>query len=499
MRRLFLLTAVALIGAVTSDPAIAGNAVSDAGAVLSQALQAYRSGDCAKTTSLVAPVIARPQSATGKQLSLAYDLAIECARQAKDLAKAGDYAKRAIALDDGSDFAWTMAVAADFEARHYAAGLDTIDRMLANGRGGALDSISPFYLLQVRAQLGRAGDDADETRLLAILSNPAYDPNDAAVKIDSTRDRMRALYARKLLAAGKEEDARGQIADLVGYSAMTEIAFDSRLRALYGKPVDFREVVEADLARHRAMLDRYPHALAVTNAIALDLHRLGRDDEEIVLLKATLARLTASGEFDDLEDHLPWFWNAFAYAYVATGKYDEMVDAFTKGSELKEGGAANVSQVINLASQQVVFGRPKDALLTLGRMGESPAASPYGLMQIRFVRGCAYAALGELDKARTDLAYAIAHEKDDPATVTALDICVGDEEGAAASYIRRLAAVDDRRTAMLDLADYDAPDPRAPKSIFAPHFDRVRKRADVVAAIRAAGGPVRIHLQTEPF
>ena len=70
-------------------------------------------------------------------------------------------------------------------------------------------------------------------------------------------------------------------------------------------------------------------------------------------------------------------------------------------------------------------------------MGETPAASPYGLMQIRSIRGCAYAALGELDKARADLAYAIAHEKDDPATVTALDLCVGDEEGAAASYINQ--------------------------------------------------------------
>jgi tetratricopeptide (TPR) repeat protein len=164
MQRFFLLAAVALIGAVKSDPAVAGNPASDAGTTLSQALQAYRSGDCAKVTSLVVPVIAAPRSAAGKQLSLAYDLAIECARQAKDFAKAGDYAKRAIALDDGSDFAWQMAVAADFEARHYATGLDTIDRMLAAGRGRALNSISPIYLLQLRTRLGREGDNADETR-----------------------------------------------------------------------------------------------------------------------------------------------------------------------------------------------------------------------------------------------------------------------------------------------------------------------------------------------
>jgi len=499
MRRFDLFAGAMLIGVLAAAPAAGKDGPSAAGNALGGAVQAYRAGDCAKAAPLAASAIADPGSLDGKSLSLAYDLAIDCARQAKDMAKVGDYAKRAVTLADASDFAWQLAVAVDFSAKRYAAGLDTLDRMLAAGRGGALNGFSPVYLWQIRAELNRAGDDADETRLLAMLANPAFDPDDVSAKIEDMGSYMRALYARKLLAVGKRDEARAMIADLDGYGAMSEIAFDPGMRALYGKPVDFRAVVEADLARHRAMLDRYPRALAVIDAIALDLHRLGRDDETIVLLKAALPRVATADAFDDAEEKLPWFWNALAYAYLSSGNYDAMVDAFSQGGKLKEGGLPNVSQVINLAQQQLVFGHPKEALATLGLLGAPSDASPYGLMQVRGVGGCAYAALGQLDKARAELAYAVAHENDDPTTVSALELCVGDEDAAAASYIRQLARTNDRRSAMVALADYDAPDPRTPKSPFADRFDRVRKRPDVVAAIRAAGGPLRIHLRADPF
>lgn len=498
MRRFLLLTGAVLMAATAAPLAAAGDGPPDAGKALAGAIQAYRDGDCPKATSLIDQVIAAPGSTTDKNLSFAYDLAIDCAWQAKDRAKAGGYAKRAIAVDRGSDFAWRIAVAVDFDAKRYGAGLDTIDRMLAAGRGGTLNSFDPRFFLQIHVQLDRDDDTADDMRLLAIVANRAYDPDDLSAKINGTGDYLRALYARKLLTAGKRDEARALIAEFEGYDALEEIAFAPEVPALRGAPIDFRAVVEADLARHRAMATDYPHALAAINAMARDLHRLGRDDEAIVLLKAAQPRIGTPDALDDVADNLPWFWNELAYAFGATGKYDEMVDAFTKGAQFKEGSAPNVSQVINLAERQVAFSRAKDALGTLDRLGASPDASPYGLMLVHGTRGCAYAILGQLDKARAELAYAVAHEKDNAGTVTSLDLCVGDEDAAAASYVRRLASADDRRSAMLDLADYDASDPRAPKSAVAARFDRVRKRPEVVAAIRAAGGPVRIHLRTDP-
>lgn len=42
--------------------------------------------------------------------------------------------------------------------------------------------------------------------------------------------------------------------------------------------------------------------------------------------------------------------------------------------------------------------------------------------------------------ARADLAYAQAHEKDNVLRLAELELCVGDEDAAAASNIRRLQA-----------------------------------------------------------
>ena len=497
MRNVLVLAGAGLL-ALAGAPGVAAadDPPPDAKATLAAAIDAYRTKDCPKAISLVAPIVAAPGSTNPRDLAQAYDLTVDCTWQGGDHEKAGVIARRAIKLDESSDYVWRVAVFVDFQAKRYAAGLDTIDQMLAAGRAGTLNSFDPRFFMQIHTLLERGGDSVNDTRLLAILANRAYDPDELFAKINGFGDYMRALYARKLLAADKRDEARKLIADLEGYEAMAEIAFDPGLLALRGSPIDFHAVVEADLARHRALVERYPSALAAINAVGLDLHRLGRNDEAIAFLKAAQPRfnLPDAYDYDDIDRELGWFWDRMAGAYAAIGKYDEMVAAFTKAGQAKEGGAANVSQIINLASQQAGFGRPAEALKTLDLLGTAVNASPYGLMQIRAVRGCAYAELGQLDKARAVLAEAVAHEQDDPATVTALYLCVGDEDAAAASYVRRLAGAETRRPAMLELADFDAPDPRAPKAPYADRSDRVRKRPAVAEAIRAAGGPVKIHL-----
>lgn len=467
--------------------------------VFRAALDAYNSGDCAKAESLVTPLLRGGPAVSGEDQAKAYDLVITCALKDKRLDNAGDYARRATALPDGSDFAWRIRFAADAETKRYSAAIDTLEAM-TQGHGSALNAIRPVWLWQIRMELVRTRDEVNETRLLAILSNPAYDPDDLAAKVQDTPDAARAMYARKLLKAGQRDAARTQLDGLQGFDALSDVALDPALLALRGAPVDLRAAVENDLARHRAMAVRYPRWLGAINAVAIDLHRLGRDEETIALLKATMPQLDAEDMFDDRADALPWFWNALAYAYEATGQYDAMVDAFAKGAAVPEGGmSSNVSQAINLAAKQLTFGHARDAIATLARMGEKPDVSPYGMMQIRIVRGCALASLGELDKARADVAAAVANPDDDPAAITALKLCVGDENGAAASYIARLGNPDTRRIAMLDLADYDARDRRAPVGPFDAALNRVRKRPDIVAAMRAAGGPLRIRLQRDAF
>jgi tetratricopeptide (TPR) repeat protein len=485
---------VVFVGVFGISSMPAEGASPDTAKTLADASEAFANGDCAKVTSLASTIFDSPTPAKADDVSQAYDLAIQCAWGNKDFAKAVEYANRAIARRVDSNLDWRVLLVADFNAGRFVSAVDTIERMLAAGRGGALNSVDPSLLFQLHIRLERGGDAANDTRLLAILANPVFDPDDITGKISGIGDYLRALYARKLAAAGKLTEARTLIADLEGYNAMIEIAFDPELLKLRGKPVDFRAVVEADLARHRAMVERFPKSLAAINAVAGDLNTLGRSDEAIVLLKETLPRTAVPGTFDDDQAKLRWTWDALANAYTVTGNYDAMINAYNQGVKADGSKSPNVDQTINLAGRQYGFGRAADALATLERLGAKPDLSPYGAMQVFKIRGCANAVLGRLNEARAQLALAIAHERDAPPIVTTLNICVGDEAAAAASLVKRLTEPETRREAMLAVADYDDSAPRSPKAPFAAAYDRILKRPEVVRAIRAAGGRVRIHL-----
>ena len=249
--------------------------------VVGAASQAFGERDCAKVESLLAPILATPTVVAANDLSRAYDFSITCALQEKNLTKATDLAKRATKLPESTDYAWRIAVGLDFNANNFGSGLDSIDRMLAAGRTAALNSIDPRWLVRALFALQGNGDSVNETRLLAVLADPSYDPDDVQAQIESIGDYARVLYARKLLAAGKRNEASKMLAGIKGYDTMAQVAFDPRLSALLERPVDLRAVVEADLARHRALLDRYPRALSAINEVSFDLRRLGRYDEDV--------------------------------------------------------------------------------------------------------------------------------------------------------------------------------------------------------------------------
>ena len=502
MRSSLFLGAAAMIGALASPlAAAAADVPSPSRQAVSAASDAFDANDCGKVASLLAPVLVAPQAAAAKDVADAYELSVRCALRSKDLPKAAEFAHRAIALPEASDYVWHMAVGLSFNAGNFGAGLDTIDRMRADGRGAALNSMDVKWLMQALFALQKSGDDANETRLLRVMADPAYDPDDVQAHIEALGDYARTLYARKLLAAGKRNEARAIVSDIHGYDSMAQVAFDPALRALLAHPVDLRAVAEADLVRHRALLDRYPRSLSATVIASFDLRRLGRYDEYIAFLTAAIPAVEKPRDFDDADEMVPWFWNALGYGYYMTGKYDAMVAAFAKGNWPDKAGLPNAELSVNLAEAQVDFNRPKDALATLAPFAAGKGLTPQGQMRFHLLHGCAQVELGDMAAARADLAYAQAHETDNALRLAELELCLGDEDAAAASYVRQLQDKNrlTRQSAIIALADYDPPDPRAPKSPFADRDARVRKRADVAAALQAAiGGPARVHLQVEP-
>ena len=406
-----------------------------------------------------------------------------------------DATQRATALSDSSDFVWRVRFYSQLSPENSEAAVATLEAM-AQGRGRALNGMPIEWLWTLKNNLDHAGNKAGEMAVLKVLADPAYQPDDVDTEIDDDVGVARVEYAGALLAHGEADAARAQLGDIDSLSAAVEANFTPAIRALLPHAIDLRAVVEHELARHRALMAAHPDSLDAINATSIDLRRLGRPKEAIATLETVRARIGDADAFVDREERLPWWWNALAYAHADLGEYDATMAAFHAGAAVNENGVPNVSQYINLADAELKFGHYDKALQALADFDtRARAASPFGVMQVRAIRGCALARKGDRDGARQVFDEALAHEKDDPATVTELALCRNDEAAAASSYIRRLADPDAYRRAMLSLARYDPPNSAAPVDPGDAVRDRVRARPDVSAALARYGGAPIIHLQ----
>jgi hypothetical protein len=276
-----------------------------------------------------------------------------------------------------------------------------------------------------------------------------------------------------------------------------EVLFTPDLRAASRLSPDLQAAADADSKRLRDLRVRFPDSLRLLIREANTLRLLGRPAEAVAVLETARSRVTGTSPFADQGDLAPWWWNELGYSHGMAGNYDAMVASFTSGAALNEGGAStpNVSQVINLGFQQIAFGKFGDALRTVNAAFLKRAMSPFGRMQALSVRGCALALSGQTAEAQAVLREATAHASDDPATVTDLLLCNADDEGAATSIVRRLADPQHRRIAMKELAHYAAPSSQEPKDPRQVRREQVAQRADVQAALNAAGGALTIQLQ----
>jgi tetratricopeptide (TPR) repeat protein len=240
----------------------------------------------------------------------------------------------------------------------------------------------------------------------------------------------------------------------------------------------------------------HPYRLEAVYKTSENLRQLGRAREALEVLRAAEAEIGTPGAFSDLEDHLSWFWDNMARTYRMLGRYDDALAAYAKGGSARERGNLNVSQVLNMAGNQLSFGRNEDALRTIAVFDDPKRRrSPYGEMVLRYVRGCAHAFAGRRDLTGPDLAYAKAHEKDNREAFAWLMLCTGDMDGAAAAYIKRLDDPEQRGDALMSFSDFDDPSVARPPDPFDSLLKAVAARPDVKAAIKRAGGVRRFRVQ----
>ena len=390
-----------------------------------------------------------------------------------------------------SEAAWHFRYWGAVETDDHETAVATVEKMSRNN-SSALNALPMDSLETLDTALKDNKKESLRRRLLAVLASSSYLPDDEFVPPED----FHLSYARMLVDAGDRGRARALVLGLRHPASIGEASLDPRLRAFFPATVDVRAAAEAELAVHKAAMARQPRRIEAVYRVSQNLRQLGRPKEALAVLRAAERKLGDPEAFTDLESHLNWFWDHMARTYEMLGRYDESFAAYVKGGSADERGNLNVSQVLNMAGNQLRFGRTEDALKTIAVFDDPERTrSDYGELVLRYIRGCAHAFAGRRDRALEDLAFAKAHQADNRGAYTQLLLCTGDMDGAAAAYIKRLDDPGQRVDVLMAFSDYDDPPVAGPTDPFEALMEAIKARPDVKAAIERAGGTRRFNVQ----
>ncbi|MDH7972607.1 hypothetical protein QH494_10475 [Sphingomonas sp. AR_OL41] len=463
---------------------------------LQAALEAFRQGDCVTATRDAAALVATDPSPLSVQLRpFAYEVMAGCALRTGAKEDAYRYAVAGTAIEGAPEESWQFRFLIAAQGGMYADAIATIETM-ARDHPSMLDKMPTRYLYELDNHLIAEGTVAQRRRLLGVVTSGKYTPVDPMMSPDYFRYRLAAL----LIEAGDQAGATREMSVVRNPRVWFDANLDPRLRVTLPRDFDVRRVVEQGLAEMRTLAAQHPDLLGPVVRAAGYLHALGRPQEAVQSLEALHPRIGKPGAFSDAAEQAAWWWDRLADNYGALGRYDDSDAALRSGAAAEENGSANVSQVINLAGNQLQYSHFADALATIALFDEAKRnVSGFGMMQIQLIRGCARARSGKPADAAAELSYLRAHEKDAPPALTNMLLCLGDLDAAAASFARRLNDPALRVEALRQLSDYDAPPVRLPDDPFTAQLPAIKARPDVQAAIAHAGGARRIHLQSGQF
>lgn len=469
-------------GAVRADPG------ANPDTALAQAQQAFHRGDCASVLGNLTPIIAGRafSSLADRTRSSALFMASLCEAQTGRFDEALLHIRAATTLPAAPMEIWIARLRIEIYSANPADAVSTLEK-LERDTPGAVGRVESTWLQALNGRLkGMPSGAAARDRLLAVVSDPAF----VAARYDPGFEYMFLDNARRIAISGDRAGAQAQVDRLNSHVVLISASLDPALRFAIPQDYDMRAATRREIAHLERLSTERPSLLALVIAQAEAHRAIGEPDKALALLLSAAPEGSLAPLFTDREAKLNWWWDELASTYAHLGRYDDAVAALKSGMKVGEQGNFNVSQLLNLASLQLRLGKPQDALDTLA--GQETAlgtgSSPYGKMVYRRIHGCAAKRTGKADIAAQDFAYALAHRQDEPSNLAAIQLCMGDIDGAAAAIVARLDNPEERGDALRDLSTYEdwpatippSPDLAAEESLLA--------RPDVRAAIERAGG-----------
>lgn len=488
----------AMAGLVISAAAVGSSALAQQSTIapgdlkqIQQLASFAKAEDCKRAIKLGKRIVDRASAPTlpPKLIATVYEIVSFCEAETGSRQAALAHAVAGTRLDDSSAALWHERLWLEIQLNKFQDAVMTVEAM-TQGRGAALNTVPIQWYYLINRQLRDAGEGSFRARLLQVLTDSSYVPHEPGV----TADGFRSEYVAILVERGETPAARAMLGEIENPDDLIDISLDPRTRALLPDEFDARAAVEKALKNTLAQMALHSRTLIYVIESASLLRMLGRADESLTLLRSVEAKIGDQSQWDD-PDRVVWWWDGLARTYLRLNRFDDAAAAFRGGAKLDESGSPNISQVINLAAAQLEFGHPADVLVTMAAF-DDPArrGSPYGEMQVRVYRGCANFLLGNAGPAQADFDYLVSHEQDAPAALTEMLMCRKDEDGAAASYIRRLGKVDQRVAALRALSEFDPVPGPGRASPVTQLTDQVKARPDVQAAIASAGGVRRFHV-----
>jgi tetratricopeptide (TPR) repeat protein len=491
MLRSLILSALMLLGGVTYAYATPTLTDLDPQAqhfrtVLQDALQHARHNESQAIVDDLRPVVGAPgfEALPAQYQFSGYLLLGAAYSDLQQPTQAWDALKHATTFPQANGEAWRM--------RFYAAAqLREVDDMvvcieaLGQHFTTTLESLDDDVMGQIQNMIRpTANRDALLMRFYTALHDAHYRAADPTV--DNSYRWMD--LARLLLDNGETARARQVASEVTAPEEIVGMAVDRRFDPIVqSEPSSFPRLFGEDLARKRAIVQAHPERLEFLNDLIRSLEQLDRNEEALSLADAAIARSSTNQPFSDQTDNLSWTHNNRSYALLALGRLDEAIDEMRTGAQQQEHGQANVSQLINLAEMQMRVGRNQDAVTTLGALDEHQV-SGYGWMNAHYVLACAHHRAGEREPAQRELIAMRSRAADSRVIMIGAELCFGNMDDAARTYLTELADPGDRTVALMMMQSFITPRMQTDAGRnFQAAFDALRARSDVRQALDRTG------------
>jgi tetratricopeptide (TPR) repeat protein len=273
--------------------------------------------------------------------------------------------------------------------------------------------------------------------------------------------------------------------------------YDALLRSA-PRSFDVEAAAQAQARRLRQEMEANPGSLGPAVQYMYALFNLGAYQDAVTLADRLVAKSAAAPRdkpaFDDLADQLNWVFDLKSRALRGLGRWDEALAAQEEARGQRESSNDKVSQAINLGFSYNLHDRPQDALKSLEGIDWARSLSPFGRMQLQYVRFEAYLQLGDRAEAEKVFAYLRENKLDASGTWQDAMLEWGDLDGAAAQYIARLQDPEQRSHALL-AAQRFIPVPRLPREAEdIARWQALLDRPDVSVAINQVGRREKVPL-----